>query len=75
MHVKWTTKLFKMHWVYVLHYAGCIQILLFFSLKSQENINNSRMKYKIFLDEIKPNPHVGSINAVLKSNGVRHDLM
>lgn len=33
------------------------------------------MKYKIFLDEIKINPHVGSIKVRLKSNDVRHDLM
>lgn len=25
VHVKWTTKLFKMHRVYVLNYASCIQ--------------------------------------------------
>lgn len=42
---------------------------------SQESMDNSRVKYKNVLDEIKINPHVGSIKVRLKLNDVRHDLM
>lgn len=65
-----------MHWV---HCTLCRLHTKFekkiFSQKCIGQLNGEIQKKRSFLDEIKINPHVGSIKVTLKSNVVRHDLM